>query len=254
MSSSQVEERLKYNFQFDELGLEPSEFSKYLTSKLDNLVHGHPEKIKNLTKGSITNVGKEVRVRQIGGKKDSRMDMRFKATQLYIDEGYLEDYNDTFWKHNNRSGGIITDKWAKEYIKNEETLFDTNLLKSRFRLVDESAVQYCNAIDEVTAALIRDLSDGKQLDETEVKEVYELCGRIVRGRTAVNWAIEVNLFDQRSDEEKKNRILIVISFSALMVVACMLLREVEGHSHTERRSKVFKCCFKFLGLQFCFEI
>lgn len=243
MSLPQGEENLVRNFNFDKLGLEPDEYEQCLASKVDSLVQGQSEEIKKLTKESIINVERQVRVRQIDGKKDSRMDKRFKATQLYIDEGYLEDYNDTFWKNNNRSGGSQdnekkTKKWTKEYHKNENRLWGTNLLRSIFRPVDRDGltVRFCNAIDEVTAYLIRDLSEGKQLNITEVKEVYELCGRIVRGRTAVDWAIENNLFIDRMDKWK-NHVLVIMSYAALMVVADMINRKLLGPSRVKRKAQ-----------------
>lgn len=243
MSVPQGEENLVYNFNFDKLGLEPDEYEQCLTSKVDSLVKDQSEEIKKLTEVSIINVEGEVRVRQIGGKKDSRMDKRFKATQLYIDEGYLKDYNDTFWKHNNRSGRSQGNekkakKWSKEYHKNEDGLWEINLLKSTSRRVDSdgSTVSFCNAIDRVTAHLIRNLSEGNQLNSTEVKKVYELCGRIVRGRTAVDWAIENNLFVDRMDKWK-NHVLVIMSYAALMVVADMLHRKLVGRPCTRGRAQ-----------------
>lgn len=243
MSLPQGKENLVYNFNFDKLGLEPDEYEQCLISKVDSLVKDQSEDIKKLTKVSIVNVEGEVRVRQIGGKKDSRMDRRFKATQLYIDEEYLEDYNDTFWKRNNRSGGHQGNdkeakKWSKKYHENEDKLREINLLKSIYCPVsrDRSAVRLCNAIDEVTAHLIGELSKGKQLNIEEVKKVYELCGRIVRGRTAVDWAIENNLFIDRMDDWKKHA-LVVMSYAALMVVADMIHRKLMGRPCAIRRAQ-----------------
>lgn len=243
MSLPQGKEKLVYDFNFDKLGLEPDEYEQCLTSKMDSLVRGQSEEIKKLTKVSIINVEGEVRVRQIGGKKDSRMDKRLKATELYIREGYLEDYNDTFWKHNDRSGGSQgsdkkAKKWGKNYHENDDILWKINLLKDIYRPVsrDRSAVRLCNAIDEVTAHLIGDLSKGKQLNIEEVKQVYELCGRIVRGRIAVDWAIENNLFIDRMDDWKKH-VLVVMSYAALMVVADMIHRKLVGKPCVERRAQ-----------------
>lgn len=244
MSLPQDKENLVYNFNFDKLGLEPAEYERCLASKVDSLVQGQSEEIKKLAKESIIIVEREVRVRQIDGKKDSRMDKRFKATQLYIDEGYLKDYNDTFWKHNNRSGGSQgSDKkskqWANKYHENEYKLWEIKLLNSICPAVDRlgvPTVRFCNAIDKVTAHLIRNLSEGKQLNCIEVKEVFELCGRLVRGRTAVDWAIENNLFVDRRDDWKKH-VLVIMSYAALMVVANMIHRKLVGKPCVERRAQ-----------------
>lgn len=244
MSLPQGNERLEYNFKFNKLGLEPIEYEQCLQSKLDSFLDGQSDEIKNLARKSMISAEKEVRIRQISGKKDTKMDERLRATQLYIDEGYLEGKHDTPWKHNNRSGGSQGNekkakKWTKEYHEKQEILLEKNLVKSRFCPVDpnnKSTVHFCNAIDGVTANLIRDLSDGKQLNSTEVEEVYELCGRIVRGRTAVDWANENNLFIDRVDKWK-NHVLVIMSFSALMVVADMIHRKLEGRSCVKRRAR-----------------
>lgn len=242
MALAQGDMHLKYDFKFDKLGLEPNEYERCLTSKLDILVQDQREEIKNLTKASIRNVEEEVRVRQIGGEKDSRMDKRLKATRKYIDEEYLRDENDTFWKYNEFSGGSQgnekkTRKWSKEYHESQKILFQKNLVQLSSVVANEDpTVHFCNAIDDVTASLIRALSEKKQLDTTEVMEVYELCGRIVRGRTAVDWAIENNLVMDRFDKWK-NHVLVVMSFSALMVVADMIHRNSEGISCAESRSQ-----------------
>ena len=247
MSVPQGEENLVYNFNFDKLGLEPDEYEQCLTSKVDSLVQAQSEEIKKLAKVSIINVEGEVRVRQIGGKKDSRMDKRLKATQLYIDEGYLKDYNDTFWKHNNRSGGSEenekkAEKWETEYKENEKTLWETNLLRKIFHQLgrqvgpDAPIVRLCNTIDEVTAHLIGNLSQGVQPNIIEVEEVYELCGRIVRGRTAVDWAIENNLFIDRMDKWQYH-VLVIMSYAALMVVADMIHIKLVGRPCARRRAQ-----------------
>ena len=241
MSLPQGDERLEYNFKFDKLGLEPIEYDQCLKSKLDSFLDGQSKERKNLAKKSMISAEKEVRVRQNSGKKDSKMDERLKATQLYIDEGYLGGKHDTPWKHSGSGGSQRnekkTKKWTEKYHENQKKLWGTNLLKSIFRPVGDHApaVRFCNAIDGVTANLIRDLSDGKQLNSTEVKEVYELCGRIVRGRTAVDWAIESNLFIDRLDKWK-NHVLVIMSFSALMVVADMIHRKLVGRSCVKRRA------------------
>ena len=246
MSRPQGDECLEYNFKFDKLGLEPIEYDQCLKSKLDSFLDGQSDDIKNLAKKSVINVEQVVRVRQTSGKKDSKMDERFKATQLYIDEGYLESKHDTPRKRNNRSGGSQnneeeeTKKWTKTYHENQKRLLEENeLVSSRLSPLDpnnKSTVHFCNAIDGVTAKLIRDLSDGGQLNSTEVEEVCELCGLILRGRTAVDWAIENNLFIDRLDEWK-NHVLALMSFSALMVVADMIHRKLEGRSCVKRTAR-----------------
>ena len=237
------EEELRYKFRFDKLGLDPDEYEQCLTSKVDTLVLDQPEEIKNFTKKSIKNVQKEVCVRQIEGKKDSRMDRRYNVNQKYIDEGYLEDSDDTFWKNNARSGGSQgndrkTVQWNRKHHENETILRGTNLLGPIFRAVDDDAstVRFCNAIDEVTAHLIGNLSQGVQLNIIEVEEVYELCGRIVRGRTAVDWAIENNLFIDRMDKWK-NHVLVIMSYAALMVVVDMIHRKLVGRPCASRRAQ-----------------
>lgn len=136
MSRPQGDERLEYNFKFDKLGLEPIEYDQCLKSKLDSFLDGQSDEIKNLAKQSTINVEQVVRVRQTSGKKDSKMDERFKATQLYIDEGYLKSKHDTPWKHNNRSGGSQKNpkkakEWTKTYHENQKRLLEENdLVKS----------------------------------------------------------------------------------------------------------------------------
>lgn len=250
------EEELRYEFRFDKLGLDPDEYGQCLTSKVDRLVQDQPEVIKNLTKKSIKNVQKEVCVRQIEGKKDSRMDRRYNANQNYIDEGYLENIDDTFWKNNARSGGRQgndkkTTQWNRKHHKNETKLWGTNLLRPIFRPVDDDAstVRFCNAIDEVTAHLIGDLSQGVQLNIIEVEEVYDLCKRIVLGRTAVDWAIENNLFIERVDKWK-NHVLVNMSYAALMVVADMIHRKLVGRPCAIRREQnICVCIFMCRGFR-----
>jgi len=171
------------------------------------------------------------------------MDRRYNATQKYIDDEYLEDSDDTFWKNNDRSGGTQgnerrSKQWSRIYRENETRLWETNLLGPIFVPPDGdgSTVLFCNAIDEVTAHLIGDLSQGVQLDTMEVEKVYELCGCIVRGRTAVDWAIENNLFIDRMDKWK-NHVLVIMSYAALMVVADMIHRKLVGQPCARRRAQ-----------------
>lgn len=238
---------LAYDFKFCKLGLEPYEYKQYLTSKVKRLVQGRPNNIINLTNDSIGKVLKEVCVRQINSEKASRMDRRFKITQKYISEGYLRSIDDTFWKNNEDSRGqqgTVEKKptWVANYHDNQKTLWTVPCAKSRIRAVDiekmlkmkMSTVEFCDAIDKVTADIIS--SDLSTLDKTQLEEVFKLCGFIVRGRTAVDWAVE-NDFLRKGFDVWKNHVLVVISFAALMVIAdIMISRMREGHSPAKSRS------------------
>lgn len=247
LSHSRRVGRLAYDFKFCKLGLEPSEYRQYLTSKVDRLVQGQPTDIKELTKDSIGKVLKEVCVRQINSEKDSRMDKRYKITQKYITDGYLRNIDDTFWKNNKDSGGQQgtvkhETTWVAKYHDNQETLWTVPCLKSRFRAVDiekilerkMSTVEFCDAIDKVTADIIS--SNPSTLVKTHLERVFHLCGLIVQGRTAIDWAVE-NDFLRKGFDVWKNHVLVVISFAALMVVAdIMISRMSEGRSPAKSRS------------------
>lgn len=236
LSHSRRVERLAYDFKFCKLGLEPNEYKQYLTSKVKRLVQGQRNIIINLTNDSIGKVLKEVCVRQINSEKDSRMDRRYSITQKYKDEGYLRDINDTFWKNNEDSGGqqgTVKKKktWIANYHDKQKTLWTVPCVKSRFRAVDiekmlkikVSTVEFCNLIDKVTTDIIS--SNPSTLDKTQLEEVFKLCGFIVRGRTAVDWAVE-NDFLCKGFDVWKNHVLVVISFAALMVAADIKIRQM----------------------------
>lgn len=230
LSHSRRVGRLAYDFKFVKLGLEPNEYKHYLRSKVSCLVQGQP------TEKSIGKVLKEVCVRQIESGKDTRMDRRYNITQKYISEGYLRSTDDTFWKNNKDSGGqqgTVKKKitWVANYHDNQKKLWTVPCLKLRFRAGDiekmlkmkMSTVEFCNTIDKVTVDIIS--SNPSTLDKTQLEEVFKLCGLIVRGRTAVDWAVE-NDFLRKGFDVWKDHVLVVISFAALMVVADIMIRRM----------------------------
>lgn len=236
LSHSRRVGRLAYDFKFCKLGLEPSEYRQYLKSKVDRLVQGQPINIIELTKDSIGKVLKEVCVRQINSEKDSRMDKRYKIAQKYITEKYLRSMDDTFWKNNEDSKGqrgTVEKKkiWVAYYHDTQKTLWTEPCVKSRIRAVDVkkilemkmSTVEFCNTIDELAADIIS--STPSTLDKTQLEKVFKLCGFIVRGRTAVDWAVE-NDFLLKGFDVWKRHVLVVISFAALMVVADIMIRRM----------------------------
>lgn len=245
ISHSQWGERLAFEFKFEKLGLEPNEYKQCLTSKVDSLVQNQSIKIKNLTKRSIPKVLKEVCVRQITSEENPRMDQRYKITKKYIKEGYLRNVNDTFWKYNNETKGKRgvkkkKDEWVEKYHDDQKKLLTATCLASRFDARDVQRIlkremsteACCNAIDKVTATLIR--SDLSKLDKKEVEKVFELCGFNVRGRTAVDWAVENNLF-HKNYFVWRNHILMVMSLAALMVVADMTSQRLGDDSPRQKR-------------------
>lgn len=238
------EKPLEYDFKFLKLGLEPIEFERCLKSKLDRLVEDQPKEIKDLGKKSIRNVLKEVCVRQIDSEESTRMDKRYKITKKYIEEGYLRNDEDTFWKNNQDSKGKpgteqLSKIWQRNYHSLQEQLLQETCLSSKFcredadNIVEQkiSVVPCCNIIDKVTANLLR--SDLDTFKRPELKIVFDLCGSIVRGRTAVDWAVENDFFD-KGFGVWKNHVLIVMTFAALMTVVNMIL--CRPHHMARRRS------------------
>lgn len=238
------EKSLEYDFKFLKLGLEPIEFERCLKSKLDRLVEDQPKEIKDLEKKSISNVLKEVCVRQIDSEESTRMDKRYKITKKYIEEGYLRNDEDTFWKNNQDSKGKpgteqLSKIWRRKYHSHQEQLLQETCLSSKFcredadNIVEQkiSVVPCCNIIDKVTANLLR--SDLDTFKRPELKIVFDLCGSIVRGRTAVDWAVENDFFD-KGFGVWKNHVLIVMTFAALMTVVNMIRRRL--HHMARRRS------------------
>lgn len=230
------EEPLEYDFKFLKLGLEPSEFERCLKSKLDRLVEDQPKEIKDLGTKSISNVLKEVCVRQIDGEESPRMDKRYKIMEKYLKDGYLRNEEDTFWKNNQDSKGKQGTEqkrktWRRNYHSLQEQLLKKTFLRSKFseedvdNIVEQkiSVVPCCNVIDKVTANLIR--SDLNAFKRKELKDVFELCGSIVRGRTAVDWAVENDFFN-KGFLVWKNHVLIVTTFAALMAVVDMISRRL----------------------------
>ena len=259
--------KLKYEFKFNKLGLDPNEFEDCLKQKVEQLL-----KTANL-QGSKKTLKPDAikKVEQLYMKKNRTckgMDNRRKSVKMNIDAGYLRHPKDTPMDYNKDSGGRQGEQkkqkeWHKGYHERQyklctgplgqkfQTLFPTISISDDetkqgylFHSTENgeerlTTIEFCNVIDGVTNDLVKNLSaltEKKQLPDASLdfKEVSELCEAIVSGRNNVDWVVYNDLMKEEDWKNWRDHVMVVISFGALMVVTEMICNHKPGRKPVRR--------------------
>ena len=175
--------------------------------------------------------------RILRGKKDTPMrhkEVPVPEGELKLDKLWIQIYHEE--QRNLFSNHLLERKELRNLLSGIKLNQKRNLIRHAGKNWNElNCIEFCNEIDKISVFFFKKLRElclfGKRETfrlqwEMTLKSVSKSCKKILLYRNAVDWCIDNDLMSENYNVWK-DHVMVMISFSALMVVTKMLCKELE---------------------------
>ena len=175
--------------------------------------------------------------RILRGKKDTPMrhkEVPVPEGELKLDKLWIQIYHEE--QRNLFSNHLLERKELRNLLSGIKLNQKRNLIRHAGKNWNElNCIEFCNEIDKISVFFFKKLRElclfGNRETfrlqwEMTLKSVSKSCKKILLYRNAVDWCIDNDLMSENYNVWK-DHVMVMISFSALMVVTKMLCKELE---------------------------